>query len=57
MTDIIGSIIIGISLVAVWATIHGGMNWLGSKIESYRHAKYKNSALSFIQYILRRKKR
>lgn len=57
MMDIVGSIIIGVSLVAVWATIHGGINWFGGKWESYRYEKWKNKDLSFITHILRRHKR
>ena len=57
MTDIIASILIGVSLVAVWAIIHGGINWVGSKIESYRYAKWNDKDLKFITHILRRNKR
>lgn len=57
MTDIVASILIGVSLVAVWATIHGGINWVGSKIESYWYAKRNDKDLSFITHVLRRYKR
>lgn len=57
MMDIVGSIIIGVSLVLVWAIIHGGINWMGSKIESYRYAKWNDKDLGFITHILRRHKR
>jgi len=57
MTDIVASILIGVSLVAVWATIHGGINWVGSKVESYRYAKWNDKDLKFITHLLRRHKR
>lgn len=57
MMDIVGSIIIGVSLVAVWATIHGGINWFGAKWESYRYAKWNDKDLGFITHLLRRHKR
>ena len=57
MMDIVGSIIIGVSLVAVWATIHGGINWFGAKWESYRYAKWNDKDLGFIKHILRRNRR
>ena len=57
MTDIIASILIGVSLVAVWAIIHGGINWVGSKVESYRYAKWNDKDLGFITHLLRRHKR
>ena len=57
MTDIVGSILIGVSFVALWATIHGGINWVGSKIESYWYAKRNDKDLSFITHVLRRYKR
>lgn len=57
MTDIVGSILIGISLVAVWALVTGVSNWFGTKIESYRYAKWKDKDLKFITHLLRRHKR
>jgi len=57
MTDIVASILIGVSLVAVWAIIHGGINWVGSKVESYRYAKWNDKDLKFITHLLRRHKR
>ena len=57
MMDIVGSILIGVSLVAVWAAIHGGINWFGGKMESYRYAKFNDKDIKFIQHILRRHKR
>lgn len=57
MTDIVASILIGVSLVLVWAIIHGGINWVGSKIESYRYAKWNDKDLKFITHILRRNRR
>jgi len=57
MTDIIGSILIGVSLVVLWATITGVINWFGGKVESYHHAKFNDKDLTFITHLLRRHKR
>lgn len=57
MTDIIGSILIGIAIVAIWATIHGLGLWFEGKWESYRYAKWKDKDLKFITHLLRRHKR
>jgi hypothetical protein len=57
MTDIIGSILIGVALVMVWATIHGFGIWFESKRESYRYAKWNDKDIKFITHILRRHKR
>lgn len=57
MTDIIGSILIGIALVVIWAGVTGGTNWVYGKLESYRYAKWNDKNLKFIEHILRRNKR
>ena len=57
MMDIVASILIGVSVVAVWATIMGGINWIGGKVESYHQAKFNDKNLKFITHILRRHKR
>ena len=57
MTDIIGSILIGVALVMVWATIHGFGIWFESKLESYRYAKWNDKDIKFITHLLRRHKR
>lgn len=57
MTDIIGSIFIGIALVLVWAGVTGITNWVYGKMESYRHAKWNDKDLKFITHILRRHRR
>ena len=57
MTDIIGSILIGITLVAIWAGVTGGTNWMYGKWESYRYAKWNDKNLKFITHLLRRHKR
>ncbi len=55
--DIVASILIGVSLVALWAAVTGVTNWFGAKWESYRYAKWNDKDLSFITHILRRHKR
>lgn len=57
MTDIIGSILIGVALVLVWAVVTGMWNWTYGKMESYRYAKWNDKDLKFIEHILRRHKR
>lgn len=57
MTDIIGSILIGIALVLVWAVVTSISNWTYGKMESYRYAKWNDKDLKFIEHILRRHKR
>ena len=57
MMDIVGSILIGVSLVALWAAIHGGINWFYGKLESYRYAKWNDKDIKFITHLLRRHKR
>lgn len=57
MMDIVASILIGVSLVALWAAVTGVTNWFGAKWESYRYAKWNDKDLSFITHILRRHKR
>ena len=57
MTDIIASILIGVSFVALWAAVTGITNWAYGKWESYRYAKWHDKDLSFITHVLRRKKR
>ena len=57
MMDIVGSIIIGVSLVALWAAVTGVTNWFGAKWESYRYAKWNDKNLGFITHLLRRHKR
>ena len=57
MTDIIGSILIGVALVLVWAGLHGFGNWFESKRESYRYAKWNDKDIKFITHLLRRHKR
>lgn len=57
MTDIIGSIFIGIALVAIWAGVTGITNWFYGKLESYRYAKWNDKDLKFIEHILRRHRR
>lgn len=57
MTDIIGSILIGVALVAVWAMIHGLGLWFEGKRESYRYAKWNDKDLKFITHLLRRHRR
>lgn len=57
MTDIIASILIGVSLVLLWAAVTGVTNWFGGKWESYRYAKWNDKDLGFITHILRRHKR
>jgi len=57
MTDIIGSILIGVALVLVWAGVTGISNWVYGKWESYRYAKWNDKDIKFIEHILRRNKR
>ena len=57
MTDIIGSILIGVALVAVWATIHGLGLWFEGKWESYWYAKLNDKNIKFLTHLLRRHKR
>lgn len=57
MMDIVGSILIGVLVVAVWAAIHGSINWFGGKMESYSYAKFNDKEIKFIQHLLRRHKR
>ena len=57
MTDIVGSILIGVSFVALWAAVSGITNWVYGKWESYRYAKWNDKNLGFITHVLRRKKR
>lgn len=57
MTDIIGSILIGVALVLVWAGVTGVTNWVYGKLESYRYAKWNDKDLKFITHILRRHRR
>ena len=57
MMDIVGSIIIGVSLVALWAAVTGISNWFYGKLESYRYERWKNKNLGFIKHILRRNRR
>jgi len=57
MTDIIGSILIGIALVLVWAVVTNISNWTYGKLESYRYAKWNDKDLKFIEHILRRYRR
>lgn len=57
MMDIVASILIGVSLVAVWAMIHGLGLWFEGKWESYRYAKWNDKDLKFITHLLRRHKR
>lgn len=57
MTDIVGSILIGVLFVALWAAVTGITNWAYGKWESYRYAKWHDKDLSFITHVLRRKKR
>lgn len=57
MTDIIASILIGVSLVLLWAAVTGVTNWFSGKWESYRYAKWNDKDLGFITHLLRRHKR
>jgi len=57
MTDIVASILIGVSLVLLWAAVTGVTNWFGGKWESYRYAKWNDKDLGFITHLLRRHKR
>lgn len=57
MMDIVASILIGVSLVALWAAVTGVTNWFGGKWESYRYAKWNDKDLGFITHLLRRHKR
>lgn len=57
MMDIVASILIGVSMVALWAAVHGVINWFGGKLESYRYAKWNDKDLGFIKHILRRNRR
>ena len=57
MTDIIGSIFIGISIVSVWYIFGTIWNWTYGKIESYRYERWKNKNLGLFEHAMRRKKR
>lgn len=57
MMDIVGSILIGISIVSVWYIFGSIWNWTCGKIESYRYAKWNDKDLKFITHLLRRHKR
>ena len=57
MMDIVASILIGVSLVALWAAVTGVTNWFGAKWESYRYAKWNDKDIKFITHLLRRHKR
>lgn len=53
MTDIVGSILVGVGLVTLWATLNGIGIWFEGKWESYRYAKLKDKNLKFITHLLR----
>jgi type IV secretory pathway TrbD component len=57
MTDIVGSILVGVGLVTLWATLNGIGIWFEGKWESYRYAKLKDKNLKFITHLLRTHKR
>lgn len=57
MTDIVGSILVGVGLVTVWVILNWIGIWFEGKWESYRYAKWNDKNLKFITHLLRRHRR